>query len=38
MEQMMSTFVGHVDRIFDAESAEKLWNISQEWLKNPPKK
>jgi hypothetical protein len=37
MEQMTKTYTGHVARVFDMEAAEKLWNISHQWLKNPPK-
>ena len=37
LAEMFDTFKGHVDRIFNEESAEKLWNVSHAWLKNPPK-
>ncbi|RNA32376.1 short-chain dehydrogenase TIC chloroplastic-like [Brachionus plicatilis] len=36
-QEAHKSFLGYVKYAVDEEKAMKLWNISKEWLKNPPK-
>ena len=36
-EKLLDDYNGHTSYSVDEASAVRLWNISKEWLKNPPK-